>query len=143
MKGLFGLDDPGYERSLHKEAQRRATSGARILSLVVVAGISVAVAVVLSKMMGLGGTGLYALMAGAAFLVAYCFGRFQRNRERRELRTLLSETSSRCLDCGYDLQGLGGGNCPECGKAHEPRRADARPRQEQVPKDQGAEDLSR
>lgn len=37
-----------------------------------------------------------------------------RHGRRRRVRSILRK--GRCIGCGYDLSGLGGGVCPECGR---------------------------
>lgn len=39
-----------------------------------------------------------------------------RGHSKEELRSLLAETTARCVGCGYALKGVPGPFCPECGR---------------------------
>ncbi len=116
MIRLHGIDDSRTERALKRRALQRAHPASRIVCHAGVTGVVVAAAVAGGKLVGLGGKAMVAIIIAASFSIVLLLGWCNRQREHRELGRLLREAPHLCEQCGYDVRGLCGGKCPECGR---------------------------
>lgn len=63
----------------------------------------------------------YAIAATLGVLLTYAALYLFRRVARRQLRLYLNARGIRvCMGCGYNLRGVAGPRCPECGRAYEP-----------------------
>jgi hypothetical protein len=111
---LFGVDDPKLERSIRKKAINRS-HGHTGWWYPLTCGLVVGAGVLIAQLCDLSRAGVYVVIVFSAVACACIVGWLSRRRYQQELEGVLRSMSNRCLQCGYDLQGVEGDCCPECG----------------------------